>query len=162
MALDNFITVVLTDEETARMDSAMQEIDSILKGKVVNLTPGQRQLYGRVAYEMEVWVDKTFDYMQQDTKLVPPYINTEEHTSDTVAHRALNPRIARLRSILQSLEDTNRLLGSDLYNNSLAYYRSLHEAAKINAVGASSKYSDLKQQFPGAKKASGSGKEEAV
>ncbi|MDR0604188.1 MAG: hypothetical protein LBG80_07810, partial [Bacteroidales bacterium] len=52
-------------------------------------------------------------------------------------------------SILQSLEDTNCLLGSDLYNNSLSYYRSLREAAKVNAVGASTKYSDLKQQFPG-------------
>jgi hypothetical protein len=50
------------------------------------------------------------------------------------------------------LEDTNRLLGSDLYSNSLAYYRNLREAAKVNAVGASAKYSDLKQQFPGKKK----------
>jgi hypothetical protein len=78
-----------------------------------------------------------------------------------VAHRAINPRIARLNSILQSLEDTNRLLGSDLYSNSLAYYRNLREAAKVNAVGASTKYSDLKQQFPHAKKSSKSTEEEA-
>jgi predicted anti-sigma-YlaC factor YlaD len=87
--------------------------------------------------------------MQQDPNLVPPYIDMEEHTKDIVAHRALNPRIARLAGILQSLEDTNRLLGSDLYSNSLAYYRNLREAAKVNSVGASTKYSDLKQQFPG-------------
>jgi hypothetical protein len=157
MALDNLISVVFTDEEMARVDSAMSEIENIIAGKAINLTPKQRQTYGRVAYEMEVWIDKVFNYMGQDPKLVPSYISLEEHTSDIVAHRALNPRIERLKSILQSMEDTNRLLGSDLYSNSLAYYRSLREAAKVNAVGASSKYSDLKQQFPGGKKASGLG-----
>jgi hypothetical protein len=149
MALDNLISVVFTDEEIAKMDSAMSEIEDIIKGKSVNLTPKQRQTYGRVAYEMEVWIDKVDDYMQQDPQLVPSYIDLTEHTADIVAHRVLNPRIARLAGILQSLEDTNRLIGSDLYNNSLAYYRNLREAAKVNAVGASAKYSDLKQQFPG-------------
>jgi hypothetical protein len=149
MALDNLISVVLTDEEVAKIDASLSAIENVLEGKAVNLTPKQRQTYGRVAYETEVWVDKVHDYMQQDPRLVPPYIDVEEHTRDITAHRALNPRIARLTGILQSLEDTNRLLGSDVYNNSLAYYRNLREAAKVNAVGASAKYSDLKQQFPG-------------
>ncbi|MDR1338693.1 MAG: hypothetical protein LBK58_01330 [Prevotellaceae bacterium] len=152
MALDNLISVSFTEDELARIDRALMEMETIIKGKAVNLTPKQRQLYGRVAYEMEVWVDKTFSHMQQDPKLVPSYINMEEHTADITAHRALNPRIERLNGILQSMEDTNRLLGSDLYNNSLAYYRNLREAAKVNAVGASARYSDLKQQFPGGKK----------
>jgi hypothetical protein len=149
MALDNLISVFFTDEEIARIDRALSEIESIFKGKAVNLTPKQRQAYGRVAYEMEVWVNKANDHMQQDPQLVPSYIDMAEHTADITAHRVLNPRIARLSGILQSLEDTNRLLGSDLYNNSMAYYRSLREAAKVNAVGASTRYNDLKQQFPG-------------
>jgi hypothetical protein len=153
MALDNLISVSFTEDELARIDRAMTEIETVIKDKALNLTPKQRQLYGRVAYELEVWVDKTFSYMQQDPQLVPPYIDMEEHAKDISAHRALNPRIERLNSILQSFEDTNRLLGSDLYNNSRSYYRSLREAAKVNAVGASAKYSDLKQQFPGGRKA---------
>jgi hypothetical protein len=136
----------------------VQTIESVFASKMVNLTPRQRQLYGRVAYETEFWVDKVFDHMKQDTELVPPYIDMEEHASDMVAHRALNQRIARLTGILQSLEDTNRQPGSDLYSNFLAYYRNLREAAKVNAVGASSKYSDLKQQFPDVKKSSDTGR----
>jgi hypothetical protein len=149
MALDNLISVEFTVDELSHIDSALSEIENIIKGKAVNLTPKQRQVYGRVAYEMEVWVDKTYNHMMQDPQLVPSYIDMKEYTKDITAHRALNPRIERLNVLLQSLEDTNRLLGSDLYNNSMAYYRSLREAAKVNAVGASAKYSDLKQQFPG-------------
>ncbi|MDR1154133.1 MAG: hypothetical protein LBL04_05430 [Bacteroidales bacterium] len=155
MALDNLISVSFTEDELVRLDRALMEIEDIMKGKAVNLTPKQRQLYGRVAYEMEVWIDKTFSYMQQDPQLVPSYISMEEHTKDIAAHRALNPRIERVNGVLQSMEDTNRLLGSDLYSNSIAYYRSLREAAKVNAIGASAKYSDLKQQFPGRGKSSG-------
>jgi hypothetical protein len=149
MALDNLISVQLSDEELSRLDSAMSEIESVFQGKAVNLTPHQRQQYGRVAYEMEVWVDKVDGYMRQNPQLVPTYIDMAEHTADLKAHRALNPRIDRLTAILQSLKDTNLLLGADILHNSQAYHRNLREAAKVNAVGASSIYADLKRQFPG-------------
>ncbi|MDR3247109.1 MAG: hypothetical protein LBT50_11855 [Prevotellaceae bacterium] len=160
MALDNLISVKFTADELARMDAAMSEVENIMKNKAVNLTSKQRQLYGRVAYEMETWVGKTFNYMQQDPQLVPPFIDMVEHTADMIAHQALNPRIERLNGILQSMQDTNRLLGSDIYNNSLAYYRNLREAAKVNAIGATAKLKDLKRQFPTGKKSSASKEEE--
>jgi hypothetical protein len=152
MALDNLVSVAFTDDELSRIDSSLSVIEDILKGKAVNLTPKQRQMYGRVAYEMEVWIDRATDHMKQDPALVPSYIDMEEYTKDIITHRALNPRIARLASLLQSLEDTNRLIGSDLYTNAMAYYRSLREAAKSNATGASGRYSNLKQQFPGGRR----------
>ena len=50
---------------------------------------------------------------------------------------------------MQGMLDTNLLLGTDLYNNLIAFYRSLREASKSNGPGASAIYKDLKQQFPG-------------
>ncbi len=94
-----------------------------MNGKAVNLTPKQRQQYGRVAYEMEVWIDKVFSYMQQDPASVPAYINMTEHAADMVAHRVLNPRIDRMNTILQGMRDTNLLLGYDIDHNARAYYR---------------------------------------
>jgi hypothetical protein len=149
MALDNLISVVLSDEDLAVIDAALTNIELIVAKKAVNLTPRQRQAHGRVAYEMEEWVNKTSTYMVQDPTLVPPYIDMVEYTADLKAHKALNPIIERMNSIFQSVEDTNRLLGSDIYTNSMAYYRNLREAAKVNAVGATPKYNDLKRQFPG-------------
>jgi hypothetical protein len=54
MALDNLVSVVFSNAEIAIIDAALSEIENILKGKAVNLTPKQRQTYGRVAYDMEV------------------------------------------------------------------------------------------------------------
>jgi hypothetical protein len=157
MALDNLISVSFTDSELKEMDNALTVIENILKGKVVNLTPKQRQQYGRVAYDMEVWVDKVDRHMRQSPQLVPSYIDMAEHAADLSAHRALNPRIERMNTLLQSMRDTNLLLGADIYNNSLTYYRVTREASKVNAPGASAIYNDLKRQFPNNPKKHGEG-----
>jgi hypothetical protein len=60
------------------------------------------------------------------------------------------------------MQDTNLLLGTDLYNNLTAFYRSLREASKSNAPGASSIYKDLKQQFPGGGGHGGEGGNEPI
>jgi hypothetical protein len=149
MALENLISVQFTDAELKQMDDAFTVIEGILQGKVINLSPKQRQQHGRVKYEMEVWVGKAVGYAGSNPTLLPNYVDKSELTADFTTHSQLNPRIDRLETILQGMLDTNLLLGTDLYNNLIAFYRSLREASKSNAPGASSIYKDLKQQFPG-------------
>lgn len=49
MVLDNLINVCFSNEDLTPIDQALQSIESILAGKTVNLTPDQRQQYGRIA-----------------------------------------------------------------------------------------------------------------
>ena len=149
MALDNLINVSFTEAELKEMDDAMATLERVLQGKVVNLTPEQRVQYGKVKYDMEVWVAKAAGYIYNNAPLVPSYVNVPELKLDMEAHTTLNPRIDRLTSILRGMEDTNTTLGSDIYNSCMSFYRSVKVAAG-NAPGASSIYDDLKQQFPGA------------
>ncbi len=149
MALENLISVTFTEAELKQMDDAFTVIEGILKGKVVNLSPKQRQQHGRVKYEMEVWVGKAVGYAGSNPALVPTFIDQAELKADFTTHGQLNPRIDRLQTLLQGMLDTNLLLGSDLFTNLTAFYRSLREASKSNAPGASAIYKDLKQQFPG-------------
>jgi hypothetical protein len=149
MALNNLISISFTDEELLQIDGALSVIENILKNRDVSLTPAQRQQYGRVAYDMEVWVDKVDSYMRQAPQLIPSFIDMKEHASDLAAHRALNPRIERLNVLLHLAQDTNLLLGSDIYNSSLSFYRAVREAARSNAPGAPAIHADLKRQFPG-------------
>lgn len=149
MALENLISVQFTDAELKQIDDAFIIIEGVLKNKVINLSSRQRKQHGRVKYEMEVWVNKAVGYANNNPALLPTYIDKAELTADHKTHSQLNPRIDRLETILQGMLDTNLLLGTDLYNNLMAFYRSLREASKSNAPGASSIYKDLKQQFPG-------------
>ena len=149
MALENLISVIFTEAELNLVDGAIDTIEGVLKGKLVNLSPKQRQQHGRVKYEMEVWVNKAVGYADNNAHLVPGFIDKAELKADVTAHNQLNPRIDRLETLLQGMLDTNLLLGTDMYHNLMAFYRSLREASKTNAPGASAIYKDLKQQFPG-------------
>lgn len=150
MALDNLVSVTFTNDEMTIMNEAIDTIERIMTGKSINLTGKQRQAYGRVRYEMEVWINKVDVYMDTHSILMPGFIDRQEYKRDIDAHNKLNPVIDRLSSVLQTILDTNLLLGADLYTNSIAFYRSVKNAARSNAQGASAVFADLKQQFPGA------------
>ncbi len=149
MALDNLISVKFTAAELLQLDTHLDGIKTLLAGKVINLSPQQRQQHARVKYEMEVWVQKAYNYLLANPALVPAFIDTVETGEDLATHNQLNPRIDVMEVILQGLIDTNLLLGTDLYNNLMAFYRSLKAASFSNAPGAAAIYADLKQQFPG-------------
>ena len=149
MALDNLITVTFTEAEQKELDDAMATMERVLAGKVVNLTSEQRMQYGKVKYDMEVWVGKASGYIYNNAPLVPSYVNVDELKLDMAAHNILNPRIDRLTAILKGMEDTNAVLGADIYNSCMSFYRSVKVSAG-NAPGAAPIYDDLKQQFPGA------------
>lgn len=121
----------------------------MLRGKAVNLTPEQRKTYSRVKYDMEVWVNKATSYIYNNAALVPTYLDVNELRLDMKAHNQLNPRIDRISGITHSMEDINLLLGHDIYNSCMKFYRSVKAASSGNAPGATAIYADLKQQFSG-------------
>lgn len=149
MALDNLISVTFTEAELKAVDDALVALETVLKDKAVNLTSEQRVQYGKVKYDMEVWVGKASGYIYNNAPLVPAYVNVDELRLDMAAHTALNPRIDRLTSILKNMEDTNAVLGADIYNSCMSFYRAIKVAAG-SVPSASAIYDDLKQQFPGA------------
>jgi len=149
MALDNLISVTFTEAELKEIDDAMATLERVLAGKVVNLTPEQRVQYSRVKYDMEVWVNKTSSYIFNNAPLVPTFIDVNELRFDLATHTILNPRIDKMAALLKGMEDINLLLGTDIFNACLTFYRSVKAAAMANAPGASSIYNDLKQQFSG-------------
>ena len=57
----------------------------MLSKKVVNLTPDERQQYGRINNRTQNWIDKVDTYMVQNPKLVPFYLSKEEFDKDRAA-----------------------------------------------------------------------------
>jgi hypothetical protein len=149
MALDNLISVSFTPAELAALDTAFTAIETTLQGKVINLTPDERRRYGSISNEMTPWMDKCRGYMAQLPGIVPNYIDQAELDADMQARRDLIPRLMRAKSILESIDDTAVLLGSDVLTNCLAFYRSVKAAAKANVPGSTTVHQDLAQQFHG-------------
>jgi len=146
MAQENMISVVFTDADITKAEAALKALAEVMvKGK--SLTPKERQNYGRVKYEKEVWVSKVKIHMDNNPDRIPNYIDKAEYDRDFEAHTLLNKWAGLMEQQLNVMEDTNRLLGFDLDQSSLMFYRDIKIAAKNNAPGARTIFEDLKQQF---------------
>jgi hypothetical protein len=149
MALEDLVSVEFSPLEINEVTASLTKVMDIIKPKAKNLTPSERQMYGKVRYEFEVWIDKCRAHMTGNPSLVPPYIDTVEYEKDYAARTTMKPVEQKLQQIYEMFDDTFVLLGHDLYVNSLAFYNAVKTAAKNNVPGSTSIYQDLKQQFPG-------------
>lgn len=148
MALDNLISLNLSDEELKTMEDAVTAIKTILEGKTVNLTPEQRQTYGRLGNRTENWITKVMEYIDRRPELTPMYINVPEFKQDFEIRKKLKPILSQLAFLSESIDDTTVLLGNDIYNYALAYYRNIKLVSQENVPGTTEVYNDLASQFP--------------
>jgi hypothetical protein len=149
MSHKDLISVGYTEEEISMINEHLTGIEQIIQGKVVNLSPEERQQYGRINDRTENWVVKVKDYMVQKPELIPFYIDQEEHMNDIEARDTMKPFQRRINSIKESFDDTSKLLSHDIYNTSIAYYRNMKIISQQDIPGTTTIYEDLRSQFPG-------------
>lgn len=147
MALDNLISLSFTAEELTKLDQALQTIDTVLSGKTINLTPDQRQQYGRIAEQNKLFVNKAKIYMEQYAQYVPNFLDKAEFDRDYIAREQVEQRLQLLDSITEQLSDTKVLLDHDNYHNAITFYRNMKFLSGENVPGTNVIYEDLKQFF---------------
>ncbi len=147
MALENLISLSFSEEELASLDAHVEGIRTILKDKMVNLTPDERRQYGRIANQNKLLVNKAKQFMEQHPHFIPPFLDKEEFDRDYIAREQIENRVKLLENIVQQLLDTKTLLDHDNYTNALSFYRLVRYLAQENEVGAKSVYEDMKVLF---------------
>jgi hypothetical protein len=149
MANTNLISTSFTEQEVDKINEAITTIEQIINDKVINLTPEERQLYGKLGDRTENWVKKVKEYMEQKPELVPFYLDKSEFDKDYSVRETIIPILRRINAVHESLDDTAKLVSTDIYNASLAYYRNIKLVSHQNVPGTSNMYKDLSNQFPG-------------
>jgi len=147
MALDNLISLSFSNEELTAIDQAIQAIHTALSGKTINLTPEQRQQYGRIAEQNKLFVNKTKSYMEQYPGFVPGFLDKAEFDRDFAAREQIEQRLQRLDSLNEQLSDTKVLLDHDNYHNAISFYRNIKFLSEENVPGTNVIYEDMKQFF---------------
>jgi hypothetical protein len=157
MALENLISISFTDEELQQADEHIAALKSLFEGKCVTLTPNQRKEYGRLGDGNANWVLKTVNYSTDQPSFNPIFLDKAEFDKDNAAHTALTPRFNQMEAVHNMIDDTLLVLGFDLYQSALSYYKNIKMLSEKNVPGAKAIYDDLSAQFPGhsVKKASG-------
>ena len=147
MALDNLISISFSASDLETIDKAIQDIQTVLTGKTINLTPDERQQYGRIAEQNKLFVNKAKTYMEQYVQHVPGFIDKAEFDRDYEAREQIEQRLQLLNSLVEQLADTKVLLDHDNYHNAISFYRSIRFLSEENVPGTNVIYEGMKQFF---------------
>ncbi len=147
MALDNLISVTLTEAEVQAINEAIASINNVLQDKVVNLSPNERRQYGSIADRNKILVDKCKDYMDRNPETIPNILDKAEFDRDYETRKQMELPVRSLKRIIEKLEDTKTLLDHDNYHASVAYYRYLKFLSMQNEPGTTTIYNDLKKHY---------------
>lgn len=149
MALDNFISVSFTDEEVKKINSAVAQINEVLTGKAVNLSPDERRQFGSIADRNKILVDKVKRYMDEYPETLPRTLDKAEFDADYKARTQLEAPLSALARIMEKMQDTKILLDHDNYNAAVSYYRYIKYLASENEPGTTTIFQDLRKQYQG-------------
>ena len=147
MAFENLISIQFTEAELAQLDAAMASIAQVLRDKTINLTPEQRQQYGRIAEQNKLFVNKAKEYMEQNMQHVPAFIDKAEFDQDFQARTQIESRITQLQGLVEQLSDTKTLLDHDNYHNAITFYRNIRFLSQENVPGTTTLYEGMRQFF---------------
>ncbi len=148
MPLDNLISISFTAAEVTTLETSLAAIEAIINPKVVNLTPKERQRYGKMGDETENFAVKTVTYTEQNPQIVPFFLDAAELKIDIEARKVIDPILKRISIIFEKLDDTHKVIGFDLFNQVISIYRNVKMLSKQNVPGITVIYEDLKKQFP--------------
>ncbi len=148
MAQDNQISATLQQQEVDNLRNQVQSIRAMLPF-LVNLTAEERRTYPKMGDKTLAFVTKALEYARDNYHLVPPYLNVSEFEKDMTLVQQLHSILRPLRSLLESLDDTAMLAGSESYSAALTFYQSVKLAKSMNVPGIDSIYEDLQARFPG-------------
>lgn len=147
MAINNLNQVHLTDEQINNISKALTTLEEAMKTLQVNLTPEDRNRYGRVNEQNKLFINKVKDFAEAEPNLKAPDVNWDEFMNDFKSRNALEKMINRLNALVIKANNSKTLHDFDNYQDALLDYGYTNYRAGSNAVGFERKYDELKQFF---------------
>lgn len=148
MAQHNQVSVTLSAADLAEIQQSVQTLQQRLIF-LVNLTPEERQAHARLGDKSLAFVEKSLEYAKENPQYVPPFLNVNEFERDMTLISQLRSILRPLGILLEGIDDTIMLAGSESYSAALLFYQSIKMAKTMNFAGTDSIYEELAKRFPG-------------
>lgn len=147
MSLNNQNSAHLTDQQITTINQALTDLENALKFLQVNLTPEDRNRYGRVNEQNKLFINKVNDFATSQPELKSPDVDWEEFAKDFKSRNALEAIYNRLNNLAIRVNNSKILHDYDNYQDSLADYAYTSFRAGSKIVGYENKHKELKQFF---------------
>ncbi len=152
MGISNLNNKHLSEEQIAAAKQALIDLETALELLDINLTPQQRNKYGRVNEQNKLFINKVENFAKAQPDLRSFDVDWDEFFKDFQSREVLEMLINRLNSLATRATNAKILHDFDNYQDALHDYAYTSFRAGSNAVGFEDKYKELKQFFSRNKK----------
>lgn len=116
---------------------------------LIGLTTDERVTLPKISENNKVFVGDSINALVNNAPMLPSYLNVADIKSDLTLYEQLDELEMLALQLVEKIQDTRMLCGSEAYASSLAAYRLFEAAASAGIPGADAIYNALKQRFAG-------------
>ncbi len=147
MGINNLNNTHLSDEQINAVKKILADLENALTLLDINLTPEERNKYGRVNEQNKLFINKVRDFAKDQPALRSFDVDYDEFFRDYQSREFLEMLITRLNSLATRATNAKILHDFDNYQDALSDYAYTSFRAGSNAVGFEDKHKELKQFF---------------
>jgi hypothetical protein len=152
MSVNNLNNHHLTEPEINAILNALNDLERAMEPLNINLTPEDRNKYGRVDEQNKLFINKIHDFATQQTNLRTMDVDWDEFEKDFKSRAVLENIISRLNNLSIRANNSKIFHDFDNYQDALADYAYTQFRANSKMVGFEDKYNELRQFFAKSKR----------
>ncbi len=146
-ANENLVSVQVPAQDLETAIEKLDDVKTILKPFLIALKAKEREGSIRMTEKSLPFVERIVEYAQSHPQFKPSYMRLDELLIDLKAVEDLTLLYREVNQLCENLNDTILLSGAEAFTESMAYYNSVKQAAKMNVPEAKSIHEDLKNRF---------------
>jgi hypothetical protein len=122
---DNKHVQAIPQDVLTQAQTKINEVDAFLVPYVVALTPAERHELPKMGEKTINFVEKAYDFAQQNPNLVLPYLYIAAFGVDFGDAHGLWTLVNSIRQLEENAGDTEMTAGSEAYQATLVFYKSV-------------------------------------
>ena len=148
MAQENLFDLNIPADDLQAVQEATQTLATKLAPHLTGISTEDRRALLKMGDKSLAFVRKAREYAHNHPDLVPGFLSLDLFESDLRAVDTLRNLQRVLQPVVDNLEDSLMLGGSEAYQAALVFYRSVRAAAQSGQPNAKTIYEDLSARFP--------------
>lgn len=145
---NNRLNITATTAQITAVKTALQTIATNLPF-LTGLTVEERITLPAINVSNKAFTEDAINVAVNNSTLIPAYVNVPNMQNDLTLFTQLDEIIILTKQLLEKLEDTQLLAGSEAYVGALAVYKLISSASDAGVPGTDAIYDQLRQRFSG-------------
>lgn len=145
---ENLVSIELNNDALEKIQEAINVINNNLPD-LISISKEEKSAMPKMGDKTVAFVNKALEYAKQNPQITPGFLNVDEFNKDVSAVSTLSRILNPLQQLVEKLDDTTTVAGSEAYVAALTFYSAVKNAVRSDVPGAKTIYDDLCNRFPG-------------